>query len=48
MQRYWKEIINKIAPVLNVHPIDTNLPNIEQELELNLLNINLRKTNAPL
>ena len=43
-----KEIIKKIAPVLNVHPIDTNLPNIEQALELNLLNTNLRKTNAPL
>ena len=43
-----KEIINKIAPVLNVHPIVTNLPKIEQALELNLLNTNLRKTNVPL
>ena len=43
-----KEIIKKIAPVLNIHPIDTNLPNIEQALELNLLNTNLRKTNASL
>ena len=43
-----KEIIKKIAPVLNIHPIDTNLPNIEQSLELNLLNTNLKKTNVPL
>ena len=41
-----KEIVNKIAPILNIHPIVTDLPKIEQALKLDLLSNEVRLTNA--
>ena len=43
-----KKIITKIAPILNVHPIVTDLPKIEQSLELKFLKNNLEVINASL
>ena len=37
-----KEIVNKIAPILNIHPIVTDLPKIEQALKLDLLSNEVR------
>ena len=42
------KIIKKIAPILNVHPIVKNLPEIEQTLKLDILYNNLEATNASL
>ena len=41
-----KEIVNKIAPILNIHPIVTDLPKIEQALKLDLISNEVRLTNA--
>ena len=43
-----KKIITRIAPILNVHPIVTDLPKIEQSLELKFLKNNLEVINASL
>ena len=42
-----KEIVNKIAPILNIHPIVTDFKlKIEQALKLDLLSNEVRLTNA--
>jgi cell division protein FtsI (penicillin-binding protein 3) len=43
-----KEIVKKIAPILNIHPVVTDLPKIEQSLKLEILSNKVRLTNASL
>ncbi|MAC60970.1 MAG: cell division protein FtsI [SAR116 cluster bacterium] len=43
-----RKIIQKIAPILNVHPIVKNLPKIEQTLKLDILYDNSKVKNASL
>ena len=43
-----REIVKKIAPILNIHPVVTDLPKIEQSLKLEMLSNKVRLTNASL
>ena len=47
-QEVVKEIVKKIAPILNIHPVVTDLPKIEQSLKLEILSNKVRLTNASL